>query len=71
MSKSTSSLEAFSVESFCQTFGISRSLFYKLRQDGRGPAILKIGRRTLISRGAAERWIEVMQSSTEVSSCVP
>lgn len=65
MTRIAGSKETFSVDDFCRTFGISRSLFYKLRQEGRGPAVLKVGRRTLISRGAAERWIEAMQKPAE------
>jgi predicted DNA-binding transcriptional regulator AlpA len=48
--------EAFSVLEFCQVHGISKSLFYKLRQEGRGPKTIKLGRRTLITRQAATEW---------------
>jgi predicted DNA-binding transcriptional regulator AlpA len=48
--------EAYSVREFCQAHGISRALFYKLEAAGRGPRVMKIGRRTLISKVAAEEW---------------
>jgi len=47
---------SFSVAEFCREHGISRALFYKQRRKGRGPQIMKVGRRTLISHEAAEIW---------------
>ena len=38
-----------SVPSFCADNGLSRSLFYRLLRDKRGPRVTKIGRRSLIS----------------------
>ena len=49
-------LMMLSVSDFCQAHGISRGTFYKLLAGGSGPAIAKIGRRTLISYEAAEEW---------------
>lgn len=48
--------EVFSVREFCTAYGISRALFYKLVKAGRAPALMKVGRRTLISRSAATLW---------------
>lgn len=56
--------DASSVETFCRAHGISRGLFYKLVREGRGPAIMKLNRRTLISREAAEEWRRRMESET-------
>lgn len=56
--------DAFSVDSFCRAHGISRGLFYKLAREGRGPAIMKLNTRTLISREAAEEWRRRMESET-------
>ena len=56
--------DAFSVDSFCRAHGISRGLFYKLVHDRRGPAIMKLNRRTLISHEAAEEWRRRMESET-------
>ncbi len=53
---------ACSVEEFCREHGISRALFYRLLREDRGPAIMKVGRRTLISREAAEQWRRRMES---------
>lgn len=55
---------AFSVAEFCRDHGISRGLFYRLVREGRGPAIMKLNRRTLISREAAEEWRRHIESET-------
>jgi hypothetical protein len=47
---------AFSIRAFCQRHSISESFFHKLRSLGLGPAIMRVGARTLISREAAKRW---------------
>ncbi|MDR6216234.1 hypothetical protein [Paracidovorax wautersii] len=52
---------AYSVEEFCMLHGIGRTFFYDLLKNGRGPEIMKVGRRTLISRGAAEHWCSKME----------
>ena len=47
---------AFSVNEFCQSHGISRAMFYKLIKCGKGPAVMKVGARTLVSAKAAATW---------------
>ena len=47
---------AFSIRAFCERHSISESFFHKLRALGLGPAIMKVGARTLVSREAAARW---------------
>jgi len=54
-----------SVPSFCADNGLSRSLFYRLLKDGRGPRVTKIGRRSLISGQAAAEWRSRMERETE------
>ena len=56
-----------SVPSFCADNGLSRSLFYRLLKDGRGPRVTKIGRRSLISGQAAAEWRARMEA--EPSPC--
>lgn len=48
--------QALSVESFCEQFGISKSFFYKLRQKGKAPRTMTIGRRRLITPDAIAEW---------------
>lgn len=54
---------AFTVPQFCEAHGISRALFYLLRRDGRAPVTMKVGRRTLIAREAAEAWRRRMEGA--------
>lgn len=56
---------AFSVAEFCHEHAISRGLFYNMLREGRGPAVIKAGRRTLISREAAEEWRRRMEASAQ------
>ncbi len=56
---------AFSVAEFCREHGISRGLFYNMLREGRGPAVIKAGRRTLISREAAEDWRRRMEAAAK------
>src|SRR5271169_5265826 len=57
----------FSVSDFCHAHGISRGTFYKLIKEGHGPAVAKIGRRTLISCEAAHEWRHRMEQGTTSS----
>ena len=59
-------MKSYSVSDFCGAHGISRALLYKLLRDGRGPRIMKVGRRTLISREAAEEWRRRMETAVQV-----
>jgi hypothetical protein len=54
---------AFTVPQFCSAHGISRALFYILQREGRGPRIMKCGRRTLIARESAESWRRQMEAA--------
>jgi len=55
--------EAFSIATFCKSYGISRALFYKLQRDGRAPRTFNLGRRVLISREAARAWLSRMEGT--------
>jgi len=50
--------QAYTVKEFCQLFSISPAHLYKLNKEGAGPAMVKVGRRTLIPSRAAVEWIE-------------
>lgn len=56
--------QASSIPQFCSAHNISRGLFYLLKKEGRAPAIMKVGRRTLISTDAAAAWRKRMESET-------
>ena len=46
----------FTVPEFCKAHRISRAHFYHLLRHGKGPRIMKAGKRTLVSFEAAEEW---------------
>ncbi len=52
--------QAFSIPTFCAVHSISRALFYILLKEGRAPAVMKVGRRRLITPEAASAWRERM-----------
>jgi predicted DNA-binding transcriptional regulator AlpA len=54
----------YTVEEFCEAHGISRGTFYNLMTAGRGPRVMKIQNRTLISLEAAKAWRRVMERGT-------
>jgi hypothetical protein len=56
---------AYSIDEMRCLFGISRSLLYKLLQQGDGPKTLKVGARTLISHDAAYAWKREMEERVE------
>lgn len=47
---------ASSVPEFCRAHRISPSFFYKLQREKRGPRLMRIGGRTLVSAEAAADW---------------
>lgn len=55
-------LLAYSVKDFCKAVGISSRMFYALVSNGDGPTITRIGRRTLVTTAAAEKWLLAHQT---------
>jgi hypothetical protein len=47
---------ALSIHAFCALHGISEDLFFKMKREGWGPAVMQVGSRTLISHEAAAAW---------------
>lgn len=54
----------YSIPGFIADHHISRAFFYKLVNEGKGPRLMKIGRRTLISAEAAADWRAQMEAQT-------
>lgn len=52
----------FTVKGFCEAVNISKALFYELQKRGKAPLTVKVGRRTLITRGAFEAWIKELEA---------
>lgn len=49
---------AVTVSQFCERYRIGRTHFYQLLKDGKGPRLMKAGRRTLVSAKAESDWVE-------------
>jgi excisionase family DNA binding protein len=47
---------AVSVNEFCRAYGISRTLFYRLKMEGK-IRFIKVGRRTLIPLEEVNAWL--------------
>ncbi len=48
--------DAFTIREFCKRHNISPAFFHLLQKDGRGPRVMRIGARTLVSKEAAADW---------------
>jgi predicted DNA-binding transcriptional regulator AlpA len=54
--------KAYTINSFCEAYSISRSLFYKLKEQGKAPHTFTLGNRVLISIESAEKWQASMET---------
>jgi hypothetical protein len=61
---------AFSIEQFCQAHAFSVSMFFKLKAQGLGPRVIKLGTRTLITAEAAREWREARAAETAAAAAV-
>jgi len=64
MHQPTTEQRALSIAQFCQAYGISRATYYNLAKAGNAPAILKIGRRSIITNDAAKSWETAMTKAS-------
>jgi len=56
---------ALSVAEACELAGVSRAFMYGQWQMGRGPARLKISKRTLILRKSLESWLASLETASK------
>jgi hypothetical protein len=56
--------DAFSIPEFCLRNRISTALFFKLARQGRGPRVLHVGRRTLITKESAAAWRRDLEAAS-------
>ncbi len=56
LTEATLSKLAYTVPQFCGGYNLSRTHFYALLKEGKGPRLMKVGRRTLIRAQAAADW---------------
>lgn len=58
----------YTVQEFCADHGgISKVFFYKLLKEGKGPRLMKVGRRTLVTAEAAADWRKQMENDSNPS----
>jgi hypothetical protein len=55
-----------SIDEFCDCYGFKRNLFYELVKAGKGPDIMQLGRRRIITTAAAERWAREREAESAV-----
>jgi len=58
--------EAFSIAEFCERYSVGQSLVFKHMREGLLP-FRKAGRRTLIGRADADRWLNSLPQSRQSS----
>lgn len=54
----------YDVQGFCEAHHITRGFFYKLLKEGKGPRLMKVGRRTLITAESGADWRKQMENAT-------
>lgn len=54
----------FTIAGFADEHHISKAFLYKLINEGKGPRLMKVGRRTLISYEAAADWRAKLEAAT-------
>jgi len=59
---------AYSIREFCEAHRVSESMYFKLRNQGLGPAEMSVGSRRIISFEAAERWRRERERGTATAS---
>jgi len=52
------------IAEFCSDHGISKCFFHKIVNQGKGPRLMKIGRRTFISAEASAEWRASLEDQT-------
>jgi hypothetical protein len=55
-------LDSYTVDEWCRRRRVCRATFYNLRKKGRGPKVMKIGTRTLISREADDEYRRALEA---------
>ena len=48
--------DAYSIPEFCRRHGFSQSFYFAEAREGRGPRVMRVGARVLISKEAAAEW---------------
>ena len=55
---------AYSIPEFCEAFGIAIRTYFNLREEGKGPREMRLGRRVLITVESALAWARAREAVT-------
>jgi len=69
MSVQTVGQQAFTITQFADAHHVSRTHVYELIKQGKGPRLMKLGRRTLVSVEAAADWRRQIEQETKPALC--
>jgi hypothetical protein len=58
-------LQVYTIKSFCSHYGFTTVHLWMLRKEGRGPRVMKLGRRVVITKQAALEWEAAMEEKPE------
>ena len=50
------------IQEFCDSYGISRSTFYNLQEEGAAPDVVRVRHRVLITKDAASEWLKMREA---------
>ena len=56
---------SFTIDTWCTTRGVARSMFYKLKKLGKAPRVHYAGNKPLISPEADEEWLRAREAEAE------
>ena len=59
---------SYTIPQFCDAYNFSRIHYYTLKKQGLTPAEIRVGRRVIITRRAAEQWEDRL---TELQTIAP
>ncbi|MCC7203113.1 MAG: hypothetical protein IT393_10700 [Nitrospirae bacterium] len=55
---------AFTISDFCESHKISRAFFYQLVKAGKGPLIIRLGSKRLVTKEAAAEWRRKLEAES-------
>jgi hypothetical protein len=62
---------AFTIGEFCSRVNISRPLFYKMKNQGKGPRLAYAGAKTLITLEAERDWLRGLEAAAAAAAEAP
>jgi hypothetical protein len=57
--------EVYDIKEWCLRRKISPPYFYKMQREGRGPRVIRPGRRTLITATADRDWLRELEAAQQ------